>query len=289
MKADPVMSKEAKSAAWTHESDKRFTEYYAHASQSAVTLHRIRSIRDSTLRVANAHGLTKPVLDVADIGCGAGTQSLLWAELGHKVHGLDVNQPLLDVARQRAGESRCSVDFQLGSATQLPWADQTMDVCLLIELLEHVSEWQACLHESARVLRRGGILVLTTSNKLCPFQQEFNLPLYSWYPNFLKRYFERLAVTTRPQLANYAKYPAVNWFSFYGLRATLSPYGFMPLDRFDVVDLSNKGRVSQWMIRAIRSFSVLRWLAHVATEGTLLIGVKKSVIRGQKRAAIQIA
>jgi len=289
MKADPVMSKEAKSAAWTHASDKRFTEYYAHASQSAVTLHRIRSIRDSTLRVASVHGLSKAVLDVADIGCGAGTQSLLWAELGHKVHGLDVNQPLLDVARQRAGESRCSVDFQLGSATQLPWADQSMDVCLLIELLEHVSEWQTCLHESARVLRRGGILVLTTSNKLCPFQQEFNLPLYSWYPNFLKRYFERLAVTTRPQLANYAKYPAVNWFSFYGLRATLSPYGFMPLDRFDVVDLSNKGWVSQWMIRAIRSFCVLRWLAHVATEGTLLIGVKKSVIRGQKRAAIQIA
>ena len=266
--------KEAESAALTHDSDERFTEYYAHASQSAVTLQRIRSIRDSTLRVASAHGLSKPVLDVADIGCGAGTQSFLWAELGHKVHGLDVNQPLLELARQRAGESRWSIDFQLGSATKLPWANQSLDVCLLLELLEHVSEWQACLQECARVLRRGGILVLTTSNKLCPFQQEFNLPLYSWYPNFLKRYFERLAVTTRPQLANYAKYPAVNWFSFYGLRATLSQYGFMSLDRFDLVDVSNKGFVSQWMIRAIRGFPVLRWLAHVSTEGTILMAVK---------------
>ena len=115
---------------------------------------------------------------------------------------------------------------------------------------------------------------MTTSNKLCPFQQEFNLPLYSWYPNSLKRYFERLAVTTRPQLANYAKYPAVNWFSFYGLRATLSQYGFMSLDRFDLVDVSNKGFVSQWMIRAIRGFPVLRWLAHVSTEGTILMAVK---------------
>jgi ubiquinone/menaquinone biosynthesis C-methylase UbiE len=274
------MSTEAKSAAWTHESDERFTEYYAHASQSPVTLQRIRSIRDSTLRVANAHGLIKPVLDVADIGCGAGTQSFLWAELGHRVHGLDVNQPLLEVAQQRAGELGCCVDFQLGSATKLPWPDQSMDVCLLIELLEHVSEWQACLHESARVLRQGGILVLTTSNKLCPVQQEFNLLLYSWYPNFLKRYFERLAVTTHPQLANYAKYPAVNWFSFYGLRTTLSPYGFMSLDRFDVVDLSNKGVVSQWMIRAIRGFSVLRWVAHVTTEGTIVIAVKKTSIPG---------
>jgi len=266
--------KKTEPAEWTHESDERFTEYYAHASQSPVTLQRIRSIRDSTLRVARARALSKPVLDVADIGCGAGTQSFLWAELGHNVHGLDVNQPLLDVARQRAGESRCSVDFQLGSATKLPWADQSMDVCLMLELLEHVSEWQACLQECSRILRQGGILVLTTNNKLCPFQQEFNLPLYSWYPNFLKRYFERLAVTTRPQLANYAKYPAVNWFSFYSLRATLSPYGFVSRDRFDLVDLSKKGRVSDWMIRAIRGFPVLRWLAHVSTEGTILMAVK---------------
>ena len=185
--------KEAESAALTHDSDERFTEYYAHASQSAVTLQRIRSIRDSTLRVASAHGLSKPVLDVADIGCGAGTQSFLWAELGHNVHGLDVNQPLLELARQRAGESRCVYRFSARFRNEACHGQiESMDVCLLLELLEHVSEWQACLSECARVLRRGGILVLTTSNKLCPFQQEFNLPLYSWYPNLLKRYFERL-------------------------------------------------------------------------------------------------
>lgn len=268
--------KETKPAEWTHESNERFTEYYAHASQSPVTLQRIRSIRDSTVRVGNARGLTKPVLDVADIGCGAGTQSFLWAELGHQVHGLDVNQPLLGLAQGRASELRCSIDFQLGSATELPWADESMDVCLLLELLEHVSEWQECLAECVRVLRPGGILVLTTSNKLCPFQQEFNLPLYSWYPKPLKRYCERLAVTTRPQLANYAKYPAVNWFSFYGLEAILSEYGFMSLDRFDLINLSNKGFAAKLMIRLVRGSAVLRWLAHVMTQSTILVAVKNS-------------
>src|SRR5215471_13534690 len=159
--------KEAKSAALTHDSDERFTEYYAHASQSAVTLHRIRSIRDYTLRVASAHGL-KPVLDVADIGCGAGTQSFLWAELGHNVHGLDVNQRLLELAHRRAQEQGRLIDFQLGSATRLPWANESMDVCLLLELLEHVTDWERCLSECARIIRRGGMLVLTTSNRLCP-------------------------------------------------------------------------------------------------------------------------
>jgi ubiquinone/menaquinone biosynthesis C-methylase UbiE len=261
-------------SAWDHMSNEHFYDYYAEASQSTETLARFRSIRDTALRIAMRDGLRKRPFDVADIGCGAGTQSLVWSELAHRVHALDVNQPLLELAQQRAEKEGRAIDFQLGSATNLPWADESMDICLLIELLEHVTEWQTCLKECARVLRQGGILVLTTTNKLCPFQQEFNLPLYSWYPNFLKRYFERLAGTTRPKLANYAKYPAVNWFSFYGLGATLSRYGFMSLDRFDLVNLSNKGLAVGSMIRVIRRFAVLRWLAHVVTEGTILVAVK---------------
>ena len=127
--------KEAESAALTHDSDERFTEYYAHASQSAVTLQRIRSIRDSTLRVASAHGLSKPVLDVADIGCGAGTQSFLWAESATKFMASMSTSHSWSSARQRAQERGRLIDFQLGSATRLPWANESMDVCLLLELL----------------------------------------------------------------------------------------------------------------------------------------------------------
>jgi hypothetical protein len=70
------MTQQLKATSWTHENDERFTEYYSRASQSAVTLQRIRSIRDSVLRVANRQASTKFMLDVADIGCGARTQSV---------------------------------------------------------------------------------------------------------------------------------------------------------------------------------------------------------------------
>ena len=260
-----------------HDSHEQFTQYYAEASRSAATLQRIRSIRDRVLTVADSYGLGKQELDVADIGCGAGAQSLLWAEMGHHVHALDINQPLLDLARQRCGEAGYKIDFKLGSATCLPWPDQSMDVCLLLELIEHVTEWQPCLAESARVLRPGGILFLSTSNKLCPIQDEFNLPLYSWYPKSLKRYFEKLAVTTRPDLVNYAKYPAVNWFSFYGLRTDLAKRGLRSMDRFDVIDLPSKDAWVRALVRCMRAIPPVRWLGHVATPGTMILAIKNSV------------
>jgi len=140
--------------------------------------------------------------------------------------------------------------------------------------LVHVPLWRPCLDECARVLRPGGVLVLTTSNKLCPIQQEFNLPFYSWYPGPLKRYFERLSLTTSPHLANYAKYPAVNWFSFYGLRTELAKRGLACLDRFDVIDLPNKSAWIRGVVHCVRAIPPLRWLGHVATPGTMVLAIK---------------
>lgn len=75
-------------------------------------------------------------------------------------------------------------------------------------------------------------------------------------------------------MANYARYPARNWFSFYSLRQELDRLGFLALDRFDVMDLSQKGRVARVSVACIRAVSLLRWLGHVATPGTIVLAVR---------------
>jgi len=262
-------------ATWDHSSHPDFYEYYAAESQSESTLRRFQGIQATVLRVAAQTGM-KSQLDIADIGCGAGTQCRLWAERGHRVHGVDVNEPLIRLAEKRALEQGLPIKFEVGSATALPWGDRTMDICLIPELLEHVNDWESCLKEAARVLRPGGLLYASTTNVLCPKQQEFNLPLYSWYPGPLKRYCERLAVTTHPALASYAKYPAVHWFSFYSLRDYLKPLGFECLDRFDLIDPTGKATLAQTVIRAVRAVPLLRFLGQVATPSTYLVAVKGS-------------
>ena len=269
---------------WDHSTHADFYEYYANESQSEATAQRFGRVKDTMLRIAADTGMPAR-LDVADIGCGAGTQSRAWAQSGHNVHGVDVNEPLIRLARTRAEQDGLDIRFEVGTATALPWNDCSMDICLLPELLEHVADWESCLREADRILRPGGLLYLSTTNVLCPRQQEFDLPLYSWYPAPLKRYCERLAVTTRPKIANHAKYPAVNWFSFYGLRDWLAPRGYRCLDRFDLIDTRGKGRPAEAVVGAVRKVSLLRFLGHVATPSTYLVAVKARERRGNSREA----
>lgn len=263
-----------KPASWDHGTHEDFFRYYAEQSLGDKTRERFLALRDLVLRqleLKRAH----PILDVADIGCGAGILSQAWAELGHRVHGLDVNAPLIELARQRAAERGLNIEFQVGSAVDLPWDHDSMDVCLVPELLEHVAPWAACLDEFARVLRPGGVLYISTTNRLCPVQEEFDLPFYSWYPDLLKHRYEHLAVTTRPELVNHAKYPAVNWFTFYSLRDTLARRGLAARDRFDMIDTQNGGLLKRLAVQAIRTLPPLRWLAHVATPYTVLVAIKR--------------
>lgn len=269
------LKNEAAPAGWDHSSREEFVTYYAEKSISPTQLQHFRSVRDAILRVLGKRNGTEATYDVVDIGCNAGGQCSVWAEAGHRVHGLDVNEPLLNLARKRAADAGYEIEYRLGSATELPWSDQSMDVCIATELLEHVTDWRGCLSEFGRILRPGGALFLTTTNTICPHQCEFNLPLYSWYPARAKHYFERLAVTERPDLANNAIYPAVNWFTPYGLAQELAQRGFSSLDRFDIADTSNKSKAARLILKSIRLLPPLRFLAHFCFAGTTTLGIKK--------------
>jgi ubiquinone/menaquinone biosynthesis C-methylase UbiE len=252
-----------------------FTEYYDKESLSEATRNRFAAIRSRAVILAGRDGASKRQLSMLDVGCGTGMQCLMWASEGDRAYGIDINAPLIEIGRKRADAAKLDIRFDVGSATALPYHDASMDVCLVSELLEHVQDWQSCLNEAVRILRPGGVLYASTTNFLCPKQHEFNLPLYAWYPGSLKRYFEKLAVTTRPQIANYAKYPAVNWFSYYALAAYLGQRGFTSFDRFDLISADSAGGLKRVILSAIKRSTLLRFVGHACTSGTIIFAVKK--------------
>ena len=258
-----------------HSSDPNFLAYYERESVSEETVGRFTRIRDRAMALWSERNRRDGPVDVVDIGCGAGTQAMLWAELGHRVRALDVNEPLLQIGRERARRRGLKVQFELGTATALPFESASADVCLLPELLEHVADWESCVREAARILRPNGFLYLSTTNWLCPVQDEFNLPLYSWYPPPLKRHFEKLAVTTRPGLANHARYPAVHWFSFFQLRAYLGNLGFSCLDRFDMLARQPLSPARRFVARLATASDVTRFVAQIFTNGSTVWALKR--------------
>jgi len=100
------------------------------------------------------------------------------------------------------------------------------------------------------------------------------LPLYSWYPGFAKRFFEKRAVTTWPAIANYARYPAVHWFSYYCLARFLAGLGMRCYDRFDLIDAHGGSRLRRMAVELLRRSFLLRWVGQICSTGSVVFAVK---------------
>ena len=95
-----------------------------------------------------------------DVGCGTGPFSLAAGERGAHVVSLDLGVQLLIRARAR-GAPRVVA----GDAGQLPFPTGSFDIVLSSECIEHTEEPERALAEMLRVLRPGGVLVVTCPNR----------------------------------------------------------------------------------------------------------------------------
>ena len=104
--------------------------------------------------------LLPPTGRVLDLGCafGYGTRKLARA---HEAYGLDASPRFIARARRAAPE----IPFTLGSAEALPYQDRFFDGVLLLDVLEHVRRERQVLDEVYRVLRPGGILVVSVPHR----------------------------------------------------------------------------------------------------------------------------
>ena len=92
---------------------------------------------------------------ICDIGCGTGGTTARLSTLGAAL-GLDASAEALRLARRRPGGA-----FAQGDAARLPLATGAFDVATLLDIVEHTDDDAAVVAEAARVLRPGGLLLLT--------------------------------------------------------------------------------------------------------------------------------
>jgi arsenite methyltransferase len=109
-------------------------------------------------------GRIEPGSVVLDLGCGAGTDLLVAAQMtgsaGHVI-GVDMTSAMLERARQSATEMALDdVDLHEALIEALPLADASVDVVISNGVIDLVPDKDAVLDEIDRVLRPGGRLQL---------------------------------------------------------------------------------------------------------------------------------
>ena len=98
------------------------------------------------------------VAKVLDLGCGTG---MLLSELARRselVVGVDSSPEMLELARKR----RDSAALVLADADYLPFANRSFDAVVSVTLLQNMPDPAATVGEVARVVKPGGIVIITT-------------------------------------------------------------------------------------------------------------------------------
>jgi ubiquinone/menaquinone biosynthesis C-methylase UbiE len=98
---------------------------------------------------------------IIDVGCGAGQITRTLTEMGAEVIGIDPGKRQLE--RARAAETVGNEIYIEGTAEDLPFEDEAMDIILFFNSFHHVprKEFTRAIKESQRVLRPGGKLFFT--------------------------------------------------------------------------------------------------------------------------------
>jgi SAM-dependent methyltransferase len=141
-------------------------------------------------------------------------------EQGAQVTATEFAPSSLAQARRNLGPLGGQVDFRLEDAQALNLPDAAFDRVLLTEVIEHVPHPDRAIAEAARVLRPGGLLVVSTPSRFSPMnlaygvkrrvrRYGFNEHLHEFTPGSFRRLVERDFDVEGVEFANFVlPYPA---------------------------------------------------------------------------------
>jgi 2-polyprenyl-3-methyl-5-hydroxy-6-metoxy-1,4-benzoquinol methylase len=154
------------------------------------TRRRLRLVFDDLLGGTDLGGK-----EFLDGGSGGGHFSAAAVARGARVTSLDVGEKLLEQVARRCDSTRV-----VGSILNIPFEDGRFDVVMSTEVIEHTPDPEQAVRELCRVVRPGGLLVLTSPNRLWQpvvrFATATKLRHYAGYENFLWAHHAREVVVS---------------------------------------------------------------------------------------------
>jgi len=137
---------------------------------------------------------------VLDIASGEGYGSAILARSAQKVFAIDIDPEVIQHAKKKYAEFG-NIEFLIGQAENIPLPDNSIDVIISYETIEHLDEssQEKFLQQITRVLKENGSLVISTPDKTNysdrhGYTNKFHLKEFTSeeFLSFLKKYFEHV-------------------------------------------------------------------------------------------------
>jgi len=130
--------------------------------------------------------------EVLELGCGAGILARQLLAFGNAVTALDISEVAI-------AQLPKEIKGVVSTLPDIPFSDDSFDVVVATEILEHINDDQACVMEAVRVLRPGGRAYFAVPNDCLGPEEE---------PEHVRKYTQET------------------------LEAILSPYGYIFIETF---------------------------------------------------------
>jgi SAM-dependent methyltransferase len=103
---------------------------------------------------------------VFDLGSGSANVADRLTDLDALYIGMDFGQPMVEYAKKKLSGRKASLGavFLRGDGAQLPLAQKSCDVVVMSEVIEHLTRPELAVWEVSRILKPGGVFVMTTNN-----------------------------------------------------------------------------------------------------------------------------
>jgi len=135
---------------------------------------------------------------VLDAGCGSGYGSYILSKHGQakKIYGIDISKESISYAKEYYQYK--NINFKLGDIKKLKKTkDKSIDITTAFEVIEHIYKQNEFLQQIKRVLKKNGLLIVSTPNKYnYPKGNKFHVK--ELYPEeflqLLKKYFQNVDI-----------------------------------------------------------------------------------------------
>jgi ubiquinone/menaquinone biosynthesis C-methylase UbiE len=173
------------------DTNKKVRDFYTEINEDKRTEHENLEFLRSKIIISRY--LYAPNMAIADIGGATGAYSFWLASLGHRVHLLDLMEKHIEIAKGKEHQNGLKLtSYSCADARSLPYADNSMDMVLLMGALYHlhaVDDRLKCLTEAFRILKNEGVILCTIVNRynmaIAPFK-------YKVFDEYGKDYIQKV-------------------------------------------------------------------------------------------------